>query len=78
MKYIYNYTNTTSPMRLKLISVEIRKKKKERKKRKKNEILAKNADTTQKHNTAVKHWYLHIGGDNDLDRLIEIILMVEL
>jgi hypothetical protein len=24
--------------------------------RKKNEILAKNADTTQKHITAVKHW----------------------
>ena len=39
---------------------EVKERKKERKKeeeRKKNEILAKNADTTQKHITAVKHWY---------------------
>jgi hypothetical protein len=31
-------------------------RKKEKKERKKNEILAKNADMTQKHITAVKHW----------------------
>jgi hypothetical protein len=31
-------------------------KRKEEKEKKKTEILAKNADTTQRHITAVKHW----------------------
>jgi hypothetical protein len=33
------------------------KKRKKRKKKKEKRNLSKNADTTQKHITAVKHWY---------------------